>query len=502
MLLFSTILDINPNMTRESFVKLVINWNKESTYEKNIIPNLEWDGSFHARYGDDDRWLAIEEYKPEKIVAVRYEKHEEDGSIWDTDYVINFRSMKMCIRLDRSYNPDEIGISPKFSTPHFITLLEQKGYLASDDDLPVTREPIYINESNIDLLADVINQSKFYKVPVIYVSKLFSNEDPIDVKYLASRVKGVAHVLVLEDTQTSYGLRNRCSSKNEFNGGVGIYFPSASIEHKRYLYHTSEGYDDLLMEKIVRTVIQYSNAHSIEPLYTWQGVNNAILRDRMSAAMNDKQDADSARKKAENEMLELLRSLDEEEKRIRKQAAEDAQTEANKLLDSFENDLQYMKKQIEDLTHENEILQYENQGLKSKLDTVNDIPVLHMGDEFEFYPGEIKDLILLVLSESVSGTPDKTRRSDVVKDIIRNNDYQKTSDHKAEEVKKLLKSYNGMTAPIRQALEDMGFVITEDGKHYKLTYYGDDRYQIIFSKTPSDFRTGKNSSQKLNKMVF
>ena len=161
-----------------------------------------------------------------------------------------------------------------------------------------------------------------------------------------------------------------------------------------------------------------------------------------------------------------------------------------------------MQKRIEDLTHENEILQYENQGLKSKLDTINDIPVLHMGDEFEFYPGEIKDLILLVLSESVSGTQDKTRRSDVVKDIIRNNDYQKTSDQRAEEVKKLLKSYSGMTAPIRQSLENMGFVITEDGKHYKLTYYGDDRYQIIFSKTPSDFRTGKNSSQKLNKMVF
>ena len=502
MLLFSTTLSINPNMTRESFVKLVIKWNKESTYKHNIIPDREWDGSFHARYGNEKLWLAIEEYKSEKIVAVRYEKHEEDGSIWDTDYVMNFNAMKMCIRLERSYNADAIGSSPKFSTPHFITLLEQKGYLASDDDLPMTREPIYVNDSNIDLLADVINQKRFYKVPVIYVSKLFSNDDPIDVKFLSSRVKGTAHVLVLEDTKFGYELRDKCDSKNEFNGAVGIYFPSTTIEHKRYLCHTNEGYDDFLMEKIVRTVIQYSNTHTIEPLYTWQGVNNAILRDRITTALSEKQDADAARKKAENDMLELLNSLDEEEKRIRKQAAEDAQADANKLLDSFDNDLQYMQKRIEDLTHENEILQYENQGLKSKLDTINDIPVLHMGDEFEFYPGEIKDLILLVLSESVSGTQDKTRRSDVVKDIIKNNDYQKTSDQRAEEVKKLLKSYTGMTAPIRQALESMGFIITEDGKHYKLTYYGDDRYQIIFSKTPSDFRTGKNSSQKLNKMVF
>ncbi len=502
MLLFSTTLDINRNMTKESFVKLVIAWNKDSKYEINIIPDLAWNGSFHTRFGNEDLWLAIEEYKPERIVAVRHEKHETDGSVWDTDYVMNFNTMKMCIRLDRSYNADAIGISPKFSTPHFITLLEQKGYLASDDDLPVTRQPIYINESNLDVLADVINQKKYYKLPVIYVSKLFTNDDPINVEFLASRVKGTAHVLVLDDTETGYDLRSRCESRNEFDGGVGIYFPAGSVEHKRYLYHNTDGYDDLLMEKIVRTVTLYSNTHPVEPLYTWQGVNNAILRDRVASALNEKQDADSARRKAENDMLELLNSLDEEEKRIRKQAAEDAQAEANKILDGFDNELQYMKRQIEELSRSNEILQYENQGLKSKLDTVNDIPVLHMGDEFEFYPGEIKDLILLVLSESVAGTQENTRRSDVVKDIIKNNDYQKTSDHKAEEVKKLLKSYTGMTAPIRQALEDMGFVITEDGKHYKLTYYGDDRYQIIFSKTPSDFRTGKNSSQKLNKMVF
>ena len=64
MLLFSTTLNINPNMTRESFVKLVIKWNKESSYKHNIIPDLEWDGSFHARYGNDNLWLAIEEYRP------------------------------------------------------------------------------------------------------------------------------------------------------------------------------------------------------------------------------------------------------------------------------------------------------------------------------------------------------------------------------------------------------------------------------------------------------
>ena len=200
--------------------------------------------------------------------------------------------------------------------------------------------------------------------------------------------------------------------------------------------------------------------------------------------------------------MELRNSLDEEEKRIRTQAAEDARNEANKILDSFDNEMQYMQKQIEELTRANEILAAENQGMKNKLDAITEQPVLHMGDEYDFYPGEIKDLILAALSESLSGGQEKTRRHDVVKDIIRHNDYQKISEARSEEVKNLLKSYDGMTSPIRQALEKMGFTITEDGKHYKLTYYGDDRYQTIFSKTPSDFRTGKNSSRQLTRLVF
>ena len=63
MLLFSTILDINKTMTRESFVKLVIEWNQTSTYERNIIPNLKWDGNYNTRWGDAYTWLSVKEYQ-------------------------------------------------------------------------------------------------------------------------------------------------------------------------------------------------------------------------------------------------------------------------------------------------------------------------------------------------------------------------------------------------------------------------------------------------------
>ncbi len=59
-----------------------------------------------------------------------------------------------------------------------------------------------------------------------------------------------------------------------------------------------------------------------------------------------------------------------------------------------------------------------------------------------------------------------------------------------------------MSGKVRQALEDLGFVLTEDGKHIKAAYYGDGRYLITFPKTPSDNRTGKNLTSEIINICF
>ena len=138
MLLFSTLLDINKTMTKDAFIQLVIEWNQESPHENNIIPDMIWNGKRNIRFGADGLWLDIEEYRNENIIAVRYEKKEGDGAIWDTDYVMNFNSMKMAVRLDRSYTSDALNTDPKFSTSHFITLLIERGYIKKDSGQIVT----------------------------------------------------------------------------------------------------------------------------------------------------------------------------------------------------------------------------------------------------------------------------------------------------------------------------------------------------------------------------
>lgn len=169
-----------------------------------------------------------------------------------------------------------------------------------------------------------------------------------------------------------------------------------------------------------------------------------------------------------------------------------AKAEADKILDGFEEDLKNFQKQIEDLTRTNDALTYENQGLRAKIDNIDNVPILYLGNEDEFYQGEIKEMILDAIVEKLKNLKIRTRRSDVLNDILQNNDYQKTCEYREKMVKNMFKDYRTMSNTMRQQLQNLGFEITEDGKHYRLIYYGDGRYKTTIAKTGSDWREGKN----------
>lgn len=497
MLLFSTMLNIR-NMTEDDFIRLVIEWNNTGTYRENIIPGIVWNGERNKRYGSGRLWLDIREDPSRHIIAVRHEKKADDGRIWDTDFVVNFQKKQMTVRLDRSFEADALRLDNGFSTPHFITLLIRRGYLRDDRDFPVLRDPVMITEDNLQLAVDAINGSAKHRLPIVYISKTYQNEDPVDVHRLAGRLKGVAHVLVQQDIRTNERIKELCSYRNEYNGAVGIYFSDKGSDHRRFWYRNAAGIAEHLTESVIQTVIQYSNSQMIEPLYTWQGVTNTILKDRAERESRERKTAIEAWKKAEDEKSLLEKNLSTEKQQIEARA----RSEADKLLEDFDDENERLRKQVNELIERNNTLTYENEGLKIKLDDAGRTPVLYMGDEFDYYQGEIKDLILEVLTDTLKNLPDDSRRAHVVRDIISHNDYQKLGEERAAKVKKLLNDYNGLTPKLRQALENLQMTITEDGKHYKVTCYGDNRYQTVLAKTPSDFRGGKNNVAEIISKIY
>ena len=502
MLLFSTSFQINKSLTRQAFIRLVKEWNLKSPHQDSVIAELQMDDECNRKYGTDDLWMELIEYPEKKIIAVRYEKKDQDGIVWDTDYVINFEEQKLAVRMERSSQTDASSFYSDFMIPYFVTLLVDRGYLKQDGAFPVTQEPVWINEENIYLYVNVVNANSSYAMPVIYISKTCYNELLIDLNELVHQLKGIAHVLVQDNYESSQKIRELCDGKNEYNGAIGLYMPNARGDRKKFLPDSQCFKKGNVVKMIKSYVIRYLNSMAPDVLYTWNGVNQALLTDRFLKQKEKRMKAEMERAELEKEMLQLRENLSEEEKRMKAQALYEAKTEAETILDGFEEDMQKQQRQIEELTKTCERLQLENQGLRLKYEDMERIPVLYMGRETDFYPGEIKDIVLSTLSDALMKLQPGTRRADIISDIIKNNKYQNISEKKAVEVKHLLRNYNGMNGKLKQSLEDLGFSITDDGKHCRIIYFNDERYQTFFAKTPSDTRSGKNNAARTVKMAF
>lgn len=475
MLLYSTTLQMKDSLTKDGFIQLVLEWNQTSSYAVNVIPNINWNGERNIRFGNDFLWLDIEEYRNENIIAIRYQKQVQDGAVWDTDYVMNYNTMEMTIQLNREYTEGALMEDLQFSTPHFVSMLIDGGYLRDDHGLPVLRTSIDISEKNVDLLADVINGKAHYRLPVVYISKTIDNQNPVNISWLCSKLKGAAYVLLQVDKHSNGRIRSACRDHNEYAGGIGIYFPNG--KHRRFLYRrNSQDGDGILLDRVTRSVLQYMNAQKKPILSTWFGVQNALLRDRYLSQKAERAEAERAKEAAQNEV--------------------------EYYIDAFDEDIEKLRQQNEELSRANISLQMENQGLRAKMSDTEDVPVLFFGTEGEFYQGEIKEIILDAIAEKRNNLIPRTRRWDVLNDILLNNKHKNIRDQRESIVKEMFKDYKSLSGVMKQKLSELGLEVTEEGKHYRLTYYGDERYKTTIAKTGSDHREGRNIASVILKTMM
>lgn len=473
MLLYSTLLETNDTLTKEKFLNLLVKWNKEQKYEENIVPEfLDWDGSRNKRYGTDDLWIEIQEYRNGNTIAVRYENLQNNGAIWDTDYVVNFDEKKIAIQLNRSFLSGSESKNQEFSAPNFVRYLIHGGFLKPDHGLKITDQEHVIEKDNLNLLVAVVNRTAEYRLPVIYVSKTKYNTDPVEIDELCHQVKGVAHVLVESDISLNQEIQSICGNEDMvYNGNIGVYFSDVPPE-KVFLQSVYHG-KPLLSIKAVDYVYHYSKVQTTPKLYTWEEVKRSILQDRYA----DK------RKEFEDAVLKVTND----------------ENELKDFLDSYTKDMDKYQEQINRLTDDLDNYKRENQWLHGRLDQTG-TPLLYYGEEKDLYPEEIKEMILDAIKEELkrSGSDlNNCRYSLLLNDVLQSNGYKGTRKKRKEQIRKLLNGYKRMDEKVQRELENFGFAIKSEKNHYKLIYYGDSRYEKTLSKTGSDSRGGSNAASEI-----
>lgn len=468
MKIYSTIFPITELLTMDILINLVIEWNQGSPYNK--ISNINWDGqSKNIKFEEGNVSLSIEEIRAYNTVAIRFHQLDDNNVIWTTDIVVDFNRKIFSIKLDRETTAETKIFIPKFKPPVIVNMLFERGFVGCDDNLEISANTITIDKTNYKIIEDIICRNVVYKMPVIYVTKSWGKY-PFRVQELAYRLRGVAHVLVEEDSSISGILRSACSEKNAHHGSVGIYYPSSSASHKIIKTGNYEGREELLIDKIVRIVFLYVNQQARDKMLTWEGVQNELLRLRYASAT---------------------------EKRVL------AENEVDEVYNSFGAELKEKEKIIEELNNRIIALQAECQGLRAKIDTMDEVPLLFYGLEEEVYEGEIKDQILEMLQDHLKHIQRNSRKEHIINDILENNEKTDRLEVRRENIKKILKGYTKTNDSLKRELRNFGFEITKEGGHYKLIYNNDSRYLFVLSSSGSDSQHGgENVSAQIVKKIL
>lgn len=461
MQIYSTIIPVKEIFSKEEFVRTVIEWNQGSPHDR--MEGVMWDessGNLYCQCGKKS--LTIDDLPEKQVIASRFQKEDAYGVLWTMDFILNYGEHLAAIRLDRVTTDMTTSFEPRFSPPHLVKLLLQKDYAGRDGDLPIASGPLTINKDKISLVEDMILQRRRYALPIVYVTKTWEGRYPVNVNRLAEELQGVAHVLKESDPDVSRILKKSCVGENAHHGGIAIYYPSLSARDKKI--HSERYEADTLLRKIVNMIYRYMNQQMRDPMYTWEGIQNERLRLKNMALLKNHQ-------KIESENRELYEVFDVQ-------------------LSEYEANIESLNKRISVLTQE-------NQGLRVKLDHMDEVPLLYFGDEEELYGGEIRDIVLDILYDCAKTQKPNTRRAHVLQDLLEENDFSNAQEERRNRIKQILKGYSNMPGSLRHDLEEFGFSISSEGKHYKLTYHNDPRYTVTMAKSSSDARAGNNLSSEI-----
>lgn len=400
-----------------------------------------------------------------RLIGLRHIWVENDECQWTTEIVGN-KSTEFWVSI-RVYCESLVPVLelPRARKPHIIKKIITEMGAGLDAGLQVSDKPIFLMSEEVDKAARLISGRFGNRLPVVYVSADRSGYPVIDCDKLSKLLSGLAHVVVEPNRSFSIRLMDAVDRRNAYGGAVGVYWPDGVGRQLRFFrrrYGSSSDMSQDIVEQIEQAITNRRPTLSC----TW-----AFLRESISRrAIAD---------------LKATGSIAVE-----------------KYVTAFDNELSAKNQQLE--TAETEITRLRAEIMRLEaVSKIDDPSPLADGKERDLYPSERRAFLVRTLREALRNIPEGSRRYHVVSDIIEsNNEEEVPSDVLAAQVKEVLRGYTALGKRERKALGELGFELTEEGKHVKAVFCGDARYTFALAKTPSDSRAGLNIASDINKKLF
>ncbi|MCC7600992.1 hypothetical protein IGS61_26130 [Janthinobacterium sp. FW305-129] len=466
MLSFATEVPVPIEIASVDFFAAVKKWLLGSRYTNFNAKSL-------AGLGIGEAWDAVEETESIESIcestadsesaAVIYRKSDADFE-WITTIVLALLPstawVSIRIECDPLHPRAKVPVAKK---PVLLRVLLEELGCGVDGEFKVADTPVVFTSSEIDLAASCVRGETYSYMPIIYVSAPFHGPYLVDPNALAALLTGMAHVVVEPNRDFSLGLMALTQRKNVYGGTIALYWPEGGGKRSFFASGAvSAGsieqliFDELRLSLINRRPMVRCTLAAIKELKSRRLIN--CLKDEGS-------------KETQNYV-----DLYEDELRSKDAGLQAAESEIIRL--------------------KAEVRRYAMQ------DRGGDGITLDTGGECDLYEGEILDSIMEALESGIGRVTPDGRRQHILQALVSANVIGAERVRNREKIKTLLRGYQSMDARTKRDLEQIGFSISEDGKHCKLVYQNDSRYTFILPKSGSDYRGGLNAAGDICRLLF
>ncbi len=395
----------------------------------------------------------------EEWSGLRYQWTEGGVKEWTFEFV--------CYRADST---PEVGVRlrcdlldaslrlPRPRRPYIIKLIIEEFRGGVDSWIPVDDLPYYLSEDHVERAARLIMGAGGLRLPVVYMSANDEHRPFVDPDVAAQRLAGVAHVVVEPSRFFSFALARHVEGDNPYRGAVGIFWSTAGGASPRFLPYDYARPTQLL-DAVEDRIRQHLAALRPTPELTWTHIVGVVARGEIDRLRREGGAVDN-----------YVEAFDGE-----KAALEAKLAEANAEVERLRAELRAQEEQS--------------------------AGILQRGKERDYYPGEIKDAIIVALEAALPSIGEGRRHHHIVEDLLRSNPLSPDYENIPKAIKRVFQD-GVLDRREEREIAKFGFVRVRGGGHDRLVYREDARYSFTIPSTPSDHRGGKNMASTINRTLF
>lgn len=347
--------------------------------------------------------------------------------------------------------------------------------------------PIVLSLKDKERIRDIQSGRLRAERPIIYLTCSSKTFHPImNTRLLAEDVSGLFLIVEEKEIGMQKALKDPSSSWiPPYNGAIDIYWPEGGwsrINPARWNHLDSDGIARTAMMNCC-ALHRYAPPAISQPDVAIKGLSetagveytgNETLPDTLKAIRND---FDSRTEKLKEEYESYTREIEKENSEAKAQAS------------AAGNEIRRLKGLLERGSAETTSIQL-------------------ACNEEEFYPGELRDVIVETLARYLESNRDpnlKERRSwHVLSSIVELNPISDERKRLKDEISSTLACDSKSTKNDEAKMLRLGFEKAGDrqGTHLKFLYHGDPRYMTMISTSPSDVRAGNNKAKEIIRRLF